>query len=102
MGDRVALGDGGVALVAESRKGNSVMARVVAGGRVQGRPGVTAPSSRLSLRTPARTTDEAVDFGVQAVRDRGYVRPGDVVVVLAGSLHDPEPVTDTLRLVRIY
>jgi pyruvate kinase len=51
---------------------------------------------------PARTTDEAVDFGVQAVRDRGYVRPGDVVVVLAGSLHDPEPVTDTLRLVRIY
>ena len=26
----------------------------------------------------------------------------DVVVVLAGSLGDPEPVTDTLRLVRIY
>jgi len=50
----------------------------------------------------ASTTDEAVNFGVQAVREGGYVRPGDVVVVLAGSLHDPEPVTDTLRLVRIY
>ncbi|MGH9107047.1 MAG: pyruvate kinase [Acidimicrobiales bacterium] len=50
----------------------------------------------------AKSTDEAVDFGVQAVQAAGYTRPGDVVVVLAGSLHDPEPVTDTLRLVRIY
>jgi pyruvate kinase len=50
----------------------------------------------------AKTTDEAVSFGVQAVRAGGYVKPGDVVVVLAGSLTDPEPVTDTLRLVRIY
>jgi pyruvate kinase len=50
----------------------------------------------------AKTTDEAVSFGVQAIRAAGYVKPGDVVVVLAGSLTDPEPVTDTLRLVRIY
>ena len=50
----------------------------------------------------AKTTDEAVSFGVHAVRSGGYVKPGDVVVVLAGSLTDPEPVTDTLRLVRIY
>ncbi len=50
----------------------------------------------------AKTTDEAVNFGVQAVLQGGYAKPGDVVVVLAGSLHDPEPVTDTLRLVRIY
>jgi len=50
----------------------------------------------------AKSTDEAVSFGVQAVLEGGYAKPGDVVVVLAGSLHDPEPVTDTLRLVRIY
>jgi pyruvate kinase len=50
----------------------------------------------------AKTTDEAVSYGVQAVRAAGYAKPGDVVVVLAGSLNDPEPVTDTLRLVRIY
>jgi pyruvate kinase len=50
----------------------------------------------------AKTTDEAVNFGVQAVLQGGYVKPGDIVVVLAGSLHDPEPVTDTLRIVRIY
>jgi len=51
-GDRVALGDGGVALVAEERDGEYIRARVVGGGRVQGRPGVTAPASRLPLRTP--------------------------------------------------
>lgn len=50
----------------------------------------------------AKTTDEAVDNGVEAARAAGYAKPGDVVVVLAGSLHDPSPVTDTLRLVRIY
>lgn len=50
----------------------------------------------------AKTTDEAVTYGVQAVVRGGYAQPGDVVVVLAGSLRDPEPVTDTLRLVRIY
>ena len=50
----------------------------------------------------AKTTDEAVSFGVQAVVQGGYAKPGDIVVVLAGSLNDPEPVTDTLRIVRIY
>jgi pyruvate kinase len=50
----------------------------------------------------AKTTDEAVGFGVHAVVKGGYAKAGDVVVVLAGSLRDPEPVTDTIRLVRIY
>jgi pyruvate kinase len=50
----------------------------------------------------AKSTDEAVNHGVEAVRAAGYAKAGDVVVVLAGSLHDPEPVTDTLRLVRVY
>ncbi|HET9058624.1 MAG TPA: pyruvate kinase [Acidimicrobiales bacterium] len=50
----------------------------------------------------AKSTDEAVNQGVDAVRKAGYAKAGDVVVVLAGSLHDPEPVTDTLRLVRVY
>lgn len=50
----------------------------------------------------AKSTDEAVNYGVQAVVEGGYAKSGDVVVVLAGSMLDPEPVTDTLRLVRIY
>jgi len=54
------------------------------------------------LVAEAKSTDEAVDNGVVAARASGYAKPGDVVVVLAGSLHDPSPVTDTLRLVRIY
>ena len=50
----------------------------------------------------AKTTDEAVNYGVEAARAGGYAKEGDVVVVLAGSLSHPEPVTDTLRLVRLY
>ncbi|CAN5180186.1 pyruvate kinase [soil metagenome] len=47
------------------------------------------------------TTDDIVWFAVQAAVDRGLVRPGDLVAVLVGSPTDPEPATDTLRLVRV-
>jgi pyruvate kinase len=49
----------------------------------------------------AASTDEIVWFAVQAVVRAGYASSGDVVVVLAGSPIEPEPATDTLRLVRI-
>jgi pyruvate kinase len=48
------------------------------------------------------STDDIVWFAVQAAVRAGYAAPGDVVVVLAGSPTDPEPATDTLRLVRIH
>src|SRR5436190_886223 len=51
-GDRVALGDGGVALVVSGREGGDVRAVVQAGGVLRGRPGVSLPESRISLRTP--------------------------------------------------
>lgn len=47
------------------------------------------------------STDEIVWFAVQSVVQAGYAGPGDVVVVLAGSPTEPEPATDTMRLVRI-
>jgi pyruvate kinase len=50
----------------------------------------------------ASSTDEIVWFAVQAVVHAGYARQGDVVVVLAGSPTEPEPATDTMRLVRIH
>lgn len=50
----------------------------------------------------ASRTDEIVWFAVQAVVEAGYASPGDVVVVLAGSPLEPEPATDTMRLVRIH
>jgi pyruvate kinase len=49
----------------------------------------------------AVTTDEIVWFSVQAVVEAGYASPGDVIVVLVGSPIEPEPATDTIRLVRI-
>ncbi|MHB1533584.1 MAG: pyruvate kinase [Acidimicrobiales bacterium] len=55
-----------------------------------------------SLMVPeSKSTDDIVWFAVQAVVDAGYARVGDVAVVLAGSPAEPEPATDTLRLVRV-
>ncbi len=51
-GDAVAIGDGGVSLLILGRNRDGVVARVRSGGRVQGRPGVTAPSSRFQMPTP--------------------------------------------------
>jgi pyruvate kinase len=48
------------------------------------------------------TTDEIVWFAVQAAVRSGFAHSGDVVVVLAGSPIEPEPATDTLRLVRVH
>ena len=48
------------------------------------------------------TTDDIVWFAVQATVDAGLVRLGDLVAVLVGSPTDPDPATDTLRLVRVH
>ena len=47
------------------------------------------------------TIDEIVWYAVENAVQRSLVKPGDVVAVLAGSPDDPEPVTDSLRLVRV-
>jgi pyruvate kinase len=49
----------------------------------------------------ANSTDEIVWFAVQAAVRAGYAVSGQVLVVLAGSPIEPEPATDTLRLVRV-
>jgi pyruvate kinase len=48
------------------------------------------------------TTDDIVWFAVQAAVERDFVQPGDLVAVLVGSPQDPQPTTDTLRLVRVH
>lgn len=58
--------------------------------------GVTPMSSEVHT-----STDEIVWFAVQAAVEQGLVKSGDVVAVLAGHPDDPEPVTDSLRLVRV-
>jgi pyruvate kinase len=47
------------------------------------------------------TTDDIVWFAVKAAVEQGYVQTGDLVAVLVGSPTEPNPVTDTLRLVRV-
>ena len=54
-GDRIAIGDGMVCLEAERRELGAWRCAVIAGGRVQGEPGVHLPAERIRLSTP---TDE--------------------------------------------
>ncbi|MCA1692047.1 MAG: pyruvate kinase [Actinobacteria bacterium] len=47
------------------------------------------------------TTDDIVWFAIKGTVEQGIVRSGDLVAVLVGSPTDPDPATDTLRLVRV-
>ncbi len=47
------------------------------------------------------STDDIVWFAVQAAVAKGALAVGDIAVVLAGSPTEPEPATDTLRIVRV-
>jgi pyruvate kinase len=57
-GDQVTLGDGALMLVVETAGADRLRARVVSGGRVQGRPGAHLPADRLRVATP--TEDDLV------------------------------------------
>ncbi len=54
-----------------------------------------------TLVQESTSTDEIVWFAVKAAVEAGFAKEGDRVVVLAGSPTEPEPVTDTLRIVRV-
>jgi pyruvate kinase len=70
-GDRVALGDGGIELAIETLYGDRAVARVLTGGRLQGRPGVTLPAGRFTISTPTpedvRLLEAVCEAGVDAV-----------------------------------
>ncbi len=86
-GDKIALGDGGVSLIAEKRQGQSMKSRVLAGGKVQGRPGVTAPASRLALKTPTPDDLERLEVlleeGIESVAVSFVRTASDLVEVRA-------------------
>jgi pyruvate kinase len=70
-GDRVTLGDGGVDLAVEAVEGDRAMARVLTGGRLLGRPGVTLPAGRFTMTSPTvddlRLLEAVCQAGVDAV-----------------------------------
>ncbi|NIR39167.1 MAG: hypothetical protein GWN79_17690, partial [Actinobacteria bacterium] len=51
IGDRLTIGDGGAVLEIGEKADDKMIANVVFGGRLQGRPGVHVPSDRLQLAT---------------------------------------------------
>ncbi len=79
--DRIVLGDGAISLQVEAVADGLVRCRVLAGGKVQGRPGVHLPSERLRLSTP---TDDDLVLG-KAMAEAGV---DFLAVSFVRSAHD--------------
>ncbi|MEX2293128.1 MAG: pyruvate kinase [Acidimicrobiales bacterium] len=94
-GDRIALGDGGVALVVEERAGDAVTARVLSSGVVRGRPGVALPEDRVPLRSPTeddlRMLDIVLAAGVDAVAV-SFVQSADDVATIRMAVGPDGPM----------
>ena len=71
IGDRLVLGDGKVQLDVREKQADKLVAEIISGGEVVGRPGVHIPSDRLSISTPTaddlRSIDAFVDVGVDMI-----------------------------------
>ncbi len=78
-GDRLAIGDGGIALLVDTIAGDVARARVLSGGRLLGRPGVALPADRFQLVAPTpddlRLLERIADADVDAVAI-SFVRSG--------------------------
>lgn len=70
-GDRMALGDGALVMICETKEADHLMARVVHGGVVKGSPGFSVASRRLNLSSPTtedlRLVDAFVEEGVDLI-----------------------------------
>ena len=65
LGDKLAVGDGTIVLTVTGHTGDALKARVLFGGRTQGRPGLHIPSDRLKLTTPTRHDLRLLDAMVE-------------------------------------
>jgi len=108
LGDRVAVGDGGVSLVVRDRSGEVVSAEVVSGGRLQGRPGISGPGKRIPVVSPTADDLERLEVLVQHDVDAvavSFVRSADDIdevrgaagkapIMLVAKIETPEAVAD--------
>jgi pyruvate kinase len=113
-GDRVALGDGGIVLVVEERRGAGVQARVISGGLVRGRPGVALPEGRVLLRSPTERDLELLAEVASAPVDAvavSFVQSADDIVatrravgadgpMIIAKIETGQAVTDLDNVVR--
>ncbi len=64
-GDRLTVGDGGAVLTILERSDDKMLATVLHGGVLRGRPGIHVPSNRLRMPTPTAEDFVAVDAFVE-------------------------------------
>ncbi|NCG24384.1 MAG: pyruvate kinase, partial [Actinobacteria bacterium] len=81
VGDRLTIGDGGAILEVSDKSNDKMLATVVHGSLLRGRPGVHVPSDRLSISTPTPEDFEAIDAFVEAGVDM-------IAVSFVRSAHD--------------
>ncbi len=81
LGDSLSFGDGQVVVIVEEREGDRLKARVVHGGRLDGRPGLHVPSDRLRLSSPTDHDLTLLDTFVELGTDM-------VAVSFVRSAHD--------------
>ncbi len=68
-GESIVLGDGATSLRVEACRPDGLLARVISGGRLHGRPGVHLPAGRLRIATPTATDLALLDVIVAAGAD---------------------------------
>ena len=81
LGDSLSFGDGQVVVAVEEHEGDRLKARVVHGGRLEGRPGLHVPSDRLRLSSPTDHDLTLLDTFVELGTDM-------VAVSFVRSAHD--------------
>lgn len=81
VGDRLTIGDGGAILEVTNKQLDKMLANVVHGSTLRGRPGVHVPSDRLQIPTPTPDDFVALDAFVEAGVDM-------VAVSFVRSAHD--------------
>jgi pyruvate kinase len=113
--ETIVIGDGGLALRVLAPGSTEVLAEVVSGGHVQGRPGITVPSHALGATTPtpedlerikALVADNVEAIAISFVRTPGDIDAvraavGDAQCLLVAKIETREAVENIDGIVRV-